>query len=309
MIRKLRGLSKEVYKDYTGQTDKRVFTVKFKQKISKSPVYISKKTGCVFHKTNINTSKSLSIWENSIFSNSLDPKKQKYTANNPIMKSRHNYAANFLINFIGNNKKNIRVCDYGSGEGNFGLDLISLSKKVHYAFTEHSAKNFLISKKNITRIPKKNFLYGFKGSIEDSKKDLRFKNFDFATLLWTLCNTVDPINVLNAIYASLKPNSYLLVSESSRILVPFKKPIKNYFHNKHETNNVHPWHFSYNSISNLLEICGFRIVKVNRYYDENDLVIIAKKKDKINDIKIYRDDPKKIHKFFMEWEKFSKNFN
>jgi len=170
MIHKLKGLSKEVYKDYKGQTDKRVFTVKFKQKISKSPVYISKRTGCVFHKANINTPKSLSIWENTIFSNSLDPKKQKYTANNPIMKSRHNYAANFLINFIGNNKKNIRVCDYGAGDGNFGLDLISLSKKIHYAFTEHSAKNFLISKKNITRIEKKNFYTVLKDRLKIQKK-------------------------------------------------------------------------------------------------------------------------------------------
>ena len=40
-----------------------------------------------------------------------------------------------------------------------------------------------------------------------------------------------------------------------------------------------------------------------------NIVIIAKKKDKINDIKIYRDNPKKINKFFMEWEKFSKNFS
>ena len=39
--------------------------------------------------------------------------------------------------------------------------------------------------------------------------------------------------------------------------------------------------FSYNSLSNLLEISGFRILSNNRYYDENDLVIVAKKTNRL----------------------------
>ena len=52
------------------------------------------------------------------------------------------------------------------------------------------------------------------------------------------------------------------------------KPIYNFFVSNHEANNTHPWFFSYNSLSNLLEICGFSIIAHNRYYDENDLIIL-----------------------------------
>ena len=148
-FKELKGLSKEVYRDYTGQTNKRTFKLKFRNKISKSSVYVSKKTGCVFHKPTFNTSGSLDVWEKQIFSNSIDTKKLKYSSNNPIMKARHYYAANFLINFIGKNKKSIRICDYGAGEGNFGLELIKLNNKIRYAYTEHSKQNFISTRKKI----------------------------------------------------------------------------------------------------------------------------------------------------------------
>ena len=113
----------------------------------------------------------------------------------------------------------------------------------------------------------------------------------------------DYVGLLNQ---SLKENGLLLISESSRILVPFKKPIYNFFVQKHETQNTHPWYFSFNSLSNLLEISGFRIIKNNRYYDENDLVIIAKKMDKkYHRPIIKKDNLNDVLKFFKEWERIS----
>ena len=97
-----------------------------------------------------------------------------------------------------------------------------------------------------------------------------------------------------------------MISESSRILVPYKKPIYNFFISKHDIRNTHPWFFSYNSLSNLLEICGFSIVATNRYYDENDLIIVAKKKNKKTHIpKIKIDKIKDIIFFLKDWEKNS----
>ena len=62
-----------------------------------------------------------------------------------------------------------------------------------------------------------------------------------------------------------------------------------------------------NSLSNLLEICGFRIIKFNRYYDENDLVVVAQKKNKKNHRPNIRvDNLSTLTKFFKEWEKNSK---
>ena len=125
-------------------------------------------------------------------------------------------------------------------------------------------------------------------------------------LLWTLCNCVKPIDVLNSIHSSLKRNGLLLIAESSRILVPYKKPIYNFFVSEHETKNTHPWFFSYNSLSNLLEISGFSIIDANRYYDENDLVVIAQKKDKKKHIpKIKIDKIQDVKKFLKDWERIS----
>ena len=51
--KELKGLPKEVYKDYSGLTFDRTFKINFKKKISKSIVYVSKKTGLKVNVFNI----------------------------------------------------------------------------------------------------------------------------------------------------------------------------------------------------------------------------------------------------------------
>ena len=87
-------------------------------------------------------------------------------------------------------------------------------------------------------------------------------------------------------------------------MVPFKKPIYNFFNSKIKTENMHPWFFSYNSLSNLLEISGFKVVKKNRYYDENNLVIVARKKNFFRP-SLKLENPKKVILFLMKWKKIS----
>ena len=302
-MNKRNDLINEVFKDFNGKIGKRTKKLTFLNKISKSIVHMSKKTGTIYHSPNIDAQESLTKWTKKIYSKKIDSEKRHYTSNNPIMKSRHYYSALFLNNVL--KKGKIKFCDYGTGEGNFGCELLKINKYIQFNFTEHSPKLYkstydLINKKT------KNTFYGYNGSIESSPLNKNFKHFDAASLLWTLCNCVKPIEILEVIHKSLKENGLLLISESSRILVPFKKPIYNFFVQKHETQNTHPWYFSYNSLSNLLEISGFRIIKNNRYYDENDLVIIAQKKNiKTHTPKIKIDDPKKVVKFLKEWRKIS----
>ena len=296
-------LVNEIELDFNGITYNRTNKYKFKNKISKSPLYISKKTGTIFHSPSINSAQSLEIWTKKIYSKKINPKKNEYTAENPIMKSRHYYAALFLNQYL--NDKKIEFCDYGSGEGNFALELNRVNKKINFNFTENDPYLYKKIKKRIFKIYKKNFL-SFNGSIEDANKTNKFNNFDVCSLIWTLCNCVEPIKVLNAIHGSLKDGGLLLISESSRILVPFKKPIYNFFLSERDASNIHPWFFSFNSLSNLLEICGFSIVASNRYFDENDLVIIAKKKNKKSHVpKINIDKIKDIKSFLKDWEKNS----
>ena len=304
------NLISEVFEDYKGKVGRRAKPIIFSKKISKSTVYISKKTGTVYHSPNISAQESLSAWSEKIYSKKIDTNKILYTSDNPIMKSRHYYSALFLNDMLKNSK--IKFCDYGAGEGNFGCELLKINKKIQFNFTEDSL-HIYENTYNLIKKKSKNIFHGHNGSIESSLLNKNFKNFDAASLLWTLCNCVKPLEILETIHKSLKENGLLLISESSRILVPFKKPIYNFFVQKYETQNTHPWYFSFNSLSNLLEISGFRIIKNNRYYDENDLVIIAQKKNKKNHRPIIKkDNLNNVIKFFKEWEKISqflKNIN
>ena len=53
----LKNLAKEVQLDYLGKTLNRSLEVKFKNKISKSKIYISKKTGTLYHSPNKSSDK------------------------------------------------------------------------------------------------------------------------------------------------------------------------------------------------------------------------------------------------------------
>ena len=50
---KTNNLIKEVFKDFNGEVGKRVKILTFLDKISKSKVFISKKTGTIYHSPNI----------------------------------------------------------------------------------------------------------------------------------------------------------------------------------------------------------------------------------------------------------------
>ena len=105
----------------------------------------------------------------------------------------------------------------------------------------------------------------------------------------------------------LKKNGHIVIAESSRILVPYKKPIQMYFGNPDP--DSHPFHFSKNSLSNLLVLNKFNPVFINRYIDSDYLVIIAKKTTRVNKKKIILDDYRKVKKFFISWYKDSKKYN
>ena len=98
----------------------------------------------------------------------------------------------------------------------------------------------------------------------------------------------------------------ILFAESSRMLVPFKKPIQMYFGIGNP--DIHPFHFSKNSLANLLIINKFKPVYINRYIDSDYLLIIAKKINKIDSKSIKVDNFMKVKKFFERWYKESLNY-
>ena len=294
---------KEIILDYKASiSGKRALKIDFLKGISKSNVYISKKTGLIFHKPKISTDKVLKFWSEKIFSNKIDYKNLTYSSENITMKSRHFYCANYSKKYL--IKKNLNFCDFGTGEGNFLKEVLNINKNININFTEFSKKNILLILKDLKNKKLKNYNF-YNGPIELVDRNKNIKNISFGSLLWTLCNCIDPIEVLKSIHKKMKKNSHLLIAESSRILVPFKKPIYNYFNIYNHTENTHPWHFSFNSLSNLLELSGFRIINHNRFYDENDMIVIAKKRNLDSKPKFIKDDYKKVELFLKKWKENS----
>ena len=98
----------------------------------------------------------------------------------------------------------------------------------------------------------------------------------------------------------LKPGGYLVVAEGSRILVPFKKPLHMYF--SHLPVDLHPYHFSVNSLCNLLKVNNFKVEFINRYIDSDILCVIGKKMDNVPLQSYEIDCYLKIINFFERWD-------
>ncbi len=272
--------------------------LKFLNKVSKSPVYVSKNTGLVYNSDILSSEETVKKWSNNIFNKKNNPKEEIYTADFPGMQSRHYFIIDFLRRKV--NLKNKTICDFACGEGSI---LFKLKKYFNYnklVGTEHSKKNIDIVKEVFKnkklKIPKL-----FQCSIENFPKiKNQSLNVDVGILTWTLCNCSEPLNVVESLSKSIKKNGYLIVGESSRILVPFKKPIQNYFNKKKLTGTYHPWHWSFNSLSNIFKIYGFELICHNRYWDEDNLVLIFKNSG-MKKQKLEFDNYKKVSNFFLRW--------
>lgn len=255
-------------------------------------VHVCKYSGLVRVKNLRSSDEIVSDWSNLFFENKKK-KVEPYTANIPAVVARQSYVAEFINNYFDISKKNI--CDLGTGEGNF-LKLIKNMYGTRQLFgVEHSKNNCkLLTNSNIKN---------FNGSVEQfqlSQVFDKYKNkFDVVSIMWTLVNSYSPLNFIKIAKELLNTNGVLVVAESSRILVPFKKPL-NYYFSKNPV-DLHPYHFSNNSLQNLLKVCGFKVEKVNRFIDTDLICIIAKKTNKSQNYKL--DDYKKVLSFFKRWDK------
>ena len=75
----LRNSLSNIEKDFNFKNNKRdIIELKFLKKISKTPVYISRKTGLIFHNT-FSSIKIVKEWSNRIFSNKMGITKKGYS--------------------------------------------------------------------------------------------------------------------------------------------------------------------------------------------------------------------------------------
>ncbi|WP_435163187.1 methyltransferase domain-containing protein [Candidatus Pelagibacter bacterium nBUS_25] len=256
-------------------------------------VNIAKYSGLVSVIKRRSSSEIADDWSKNIFGNSFS--ETKYTAKIPAVIARHTYVLETILSKL--NLLNKEVCDFGAGEGDF---LTMLKKKIN-------CKGFGIepSKKNCALLTK-NKIKNFNGTIEEFYLLNKKKKFDVGTIMWTLCNTSNCFEIVSNASNLIKKNGYIVVAESSRILVPFKKPLQMYFGKNNP--DLHPFHFTKNSLSNLLVLNKFRPVFINRYIDSDYLLIIAKKIDRIEEKNLKLDKAKDIKEFFKRWFKESQNY-
>lgn len=278
--------------DYYGKG--KTILVPYSKKITGGyEINISKYSGLVSVVKRRSSTEIAKEWSEKIFGKKFS--KSNYTSKIPAVIARHTYVMETMLSKLKIASKS--VCDFGAGEGEF---LKMLQKKINfYPFgIEPSKKNCALLKKNKI----KNFL----GTVEDYYKTKNEKKFDIITAMWTLCNTSNSFEVIKIASNLIKENGYIVIAESSRIMVPFKKPIQMYFGKNNP--DLHPFHFSKNSLSNILLLNKFKPVYINRYIDSDYIVIIAKKIKKVETKKIKVDNYLKVKNFFKRWYKESLNY-
>jgi 2-polyprenyl-3-methyl-5-hydroxy-6-metoxy-1,4-benzoquinol methylase len=280
----------KLIKDYKGR-GKASFIPHSKELTHGKKVSISKYSGLVSVQKRRSSKEIARDWSNKIFGKIFD--KKNYSPKIPAVTARLHYVTETIVSKLKIKSKSI--CDIGAGEGNF-LSMISNKKLSNNLFAiEPSEKN--------CKILKKNKIKNFTGTIEEFYLKNKNKTFDILTLTWTLCNTSDCYEVIRIASKLVKKNGHIVVAESSRILVPFKKPIHMYFSKQEQ--DTHAFHFSKNSLVNLLKINYFKPIFVNRYIDSDCLVVIAKKTNVVDKKGIKLDNPNKLQSFFKDWYKDS----
>ena len=260
------------------------------------PLHVCKDTGLVRVKNLRSSLETAKAWSDEVFKPEFTD--DTYTARIPAVRARHTYVADFADSNIDLSEK--KVCDIGAGEGQF-LEIISKNP--------YQAKVYGIepSKKNCAILNKNGFEY-YNGTIEEFGKSSNYlsNSFDVVTAMWTLVNTSSCLDMVSIAYDMLKTGGHIVVGEGSRILVPFKKPMHYYLQKM--ALDLHPFHFSSNSLQNLLKVVGFEIVHINRFIDTDYLCIIAKKPHNkiINSFQV--DNYNDVISFFERWHIETKNF-
>lgn len=263
-------------------------------------LYVHKKTGLVSSALSSTPEEILDYWTKKIFtSNSIED----YSAFRPFAIGRLTYAVRFLLDYISEHPEysGQSFCDFATGQGVLPriLKLQPEAFKWNIGCTEGS---FELHREMHSAGFNSYFGMLGDGSLEDF-------TVDFASLTWTLCNCIEPLEVLLDIRRHIKDGGLLVVAESSRILVPFKKSLADLLTRQHPA-DTHPFYWSKNSLSALLKCAGFEPVAVNRYFDSDVLVIVAKKNQSIpgEDMEVEADDPNVVLNFFNEYVKQNSYF-
>ncbi len=238
----------------------------------------------------------VSFWSKNIFP---DNSPESYSANFPFAQSRLLYVIQTIGKYLQlDSKSSLKFGDFATGEGVLLHLLRTHYPKLQLFGTEHSAE--LASK-----LRREGFEIDQR-SLGGQEIPNISKQLDISTLTWTLANAINPLSVLKDVVANTKQGGIVCVAESSRILVPFRKSLKDYF-SRTLPADVHPSNFSANTLRCIMQLCGLEIIYINRYFDSDVLLVIGKKVEYAPKITFF-DEPNRVVAYFREWEKASRYF-
>jgi SAM-dependent methyltransferase len=131
---------------------------------------------------------------------------------------------------------------------------------------------------------------------------------DVVTMTWTIENSNDCNEVIEACRELLKPGGALLIATGSRVLVPFKKPLGDYL-SADRNPDTHSFRWSRRSLANLLVKHGFTIDYANHWHDSDWMILIARKSDAPaggwTPDSANCDNPDDVLQFFKDWHAHS----
>ena len=250
------------------------------------PVHICRQCGFVYVIRRRSAEDIADNWSNDIFGTG-------YTAAIPAMKARLTYVAEFIDGELG--LRNKRICDIGSGEGEFLKMVRSRNVGTAVFGIEPSSQN--------CQLLKDAAIDCYHGTLEDYRQESGSAavddKVDIVTIMWTLENCQSCLAMLGGAWHMLEDDGHVVVATGSRILVPFKKPLHDYFGiNPADT---HAFRFSANTLRGVLAVSGFEVTHVNRYQDSDILCMNAKKAKSHEEISWIGDNYLEVYNFFERW--------
>jgi ubiquinone/menaquinone biosynthesis C-methylase UbiE len=254
------------------------------------PIHICQNCGFVYVKYRRGVEEVAKAWDD-IYSGS-EGISDSYLPRIPAVVARHTYVAEFIDMHLGLKSK--KVIDIGAGEGQFLKQV-----QAHFEGNVFGIEPF----KNNCDLMDKNGVANFCGTIESFTDAGVEKKADVATILWTLENCSSCESMIKSVRNLLVDDGHIVVATGSRILVPFKKPLKEYF-GKNPV-DTHCFRFSANTLCALLAKCGFETAYINRYIDTDYLCVIGKKRPEQDEIKWQGDNFFSVYDFFERWHKES----
>jgi hypothetical protein len=254
-------------------------------------IHICGNCGFVYVRSRRSSEEIARVWAEEIYGG-------VYSAvRNPAVISRQIFVAEFLAMNVGIEGK--KVCDIGAGEGLF----------LKYLKDQYGVAAFGIepSASNCARLSTLG-IDSFDGTIEQFVAGPAARSYraDVATIMWTLENCLSCIDMLKGAAALVDVGGKVLVATGSRILVPFKKPLFQYF--SHTPADSHCFRFSANALKTALAKAGLKTVATNRYLDNDILCVLAEKAEPGAALAPIKDHPLEVLSFFERWHQESVHY-